>query len=617
MDFNILFENIILDLQANNEDCIHKIEENGVLIRDNLDDNNETINKFIKQINSIIQDNENFVLIERTLKHKYFTKVYNVFKNSEVLIEACKNENINSIKWLLTMNINSCIQNEEGISALMYSSKNPSLLFVVENLISDVECLNLVDNNKENAFFYAIQNEKALNLLLKTNININQINKNGDTPLLYCCKNDLFNSFNLLINRKDIDVNVIDNEEKTPAIYLGAKARKNEFFALNRHNCDYNYKNKKNESALSSIVTRMYAPNGTCGAFILYIRMLIGLIHLGCDFNIPIDEIENRAVMLFIIARDYYMLVYILKYCDTIDLSLKNKYGENASSLIIKCSNSKAIYKIIKVHPTFDFDYVDQRNNNTLLMICSITEPKFIEKVLDNCPNIIDVVNNRNENALIIATKFECLKSVEILLKRKINVNQQDNKGNTALFYAVKLQNISLIRLLCNNNADENIKNNKDLSAFDLANELSNKKIINFLHRSYTSSSLSSLSSLSSISSLSSVNRSKDKLTKILSKIKGDKKENDSPINESCFIKTTNSNIDYKDMLEYLYPKVGNQYSGHKITKKHIYVEKDAFKDFFSNMEIKNSLDFYDPVNGFSYSKCLMKLSNVALDFLV
>ena len=33
------------------------------------------------------------------------------------------------------------------------------------------------------------------------------------------------------------------------------------------------------------------------------------------------------------IVRDFYSLLYVLKYSSNYDLSIKNKYGENASSL--------------------------------------------------------------------------------------------------------------------------------------------------------------------------------------------------------------------------------------------------------------------------------------------
>lgn len=611
MNFDKFIDEILLNLKTNNEDCINKIEKNESLIKKYFigNKNNTNVNEFLKKINNIIlQKEKNFSIIEKILKHDFFTQVYHEFKNSEILIDVCKNENINSIKWLLTMNINSCIQNEEGLSALMYASKNPSLCFVVEYFSSDNSCLNLVDNNNENALFYALRNKDALNILIKTNINVNQVNKNGDTPLLYCCKNDIFDSINILLNRMDIDVNIADNEEKTAAMYLGTKARKIEFVSLNRRNCDYNFKNSKNESVISSIINSMYSPVEVYGYFNIYIRILITLIHFGCNFNIPVDEAGNTPVMVYIIVRDCYMLLYTLKYCGNIDLSMKNKYGENASSLFIKYINCKSIYNIMNNHKTFDFNYIDTRNNNNMLMICSITEPKLISKILENSPNKINEVNNRKENALIIAVKFGCKKSVEKLLKYNINVNQQDDQGNTALYYAIKIQNISIIKILLHSNADMNLKNNNGISALNYANELNNKDILNVLHSLYSSSSRSSSSS-----SLSSINKSKEKLVKIVSNISRNKKDI-NPMKETNSVDKINSNINYKEMLEYLYPNVGNHYSEFKMTKNKISLEKKIFTEFFSNMELKYALELYNPITGFNYLKCLKIITGFGFD---
>jgi len=190
------------------------------------------------------------------------------------------------------MDIDTCIQDEDGVSALMYASKNPSLLFVVEYLVKDGKCLNLLDKDGNNALIYALNNINALNILLKTDIDINNKNSNNESIILYCCKYDIYEPIPILTDRKDINVNVMDNEERTPAMYLGEKARKDEFLWLNKRDCNYNFKNKNNESALSHIINSMYLSENysKSGTFIQCIKMIISLVHFGCDFNYPIDE---------------------------------------------------------------------------------------------------------------------------------------------------------------------------------------------------------------------------------------------------------------------------------------------------------------------------------------
>jgi len=159
----------------------------------------------------------------------------------------------------------------------------------------------------------------------------------------------------------------MDNEERTPAMYLGEKEKKSEFLWLNKRDCNYNFKSKNNESPLSHIMSSMYLFENysKSGTFVQYIKMIISLAHFGCDFNYPIDEDKNTAIIVFMIVRDFYSLLYVLKYSSNYDLFIKNKYGENASSLFFKCVNSKIIFDIMSKHPTFNYEFIDPFTKNT------------------------------------------------------------------------------------------------------------------------------------------------------------------------------------------------------------------------------------------------------------
>eukprot|EP00833_Pecoramyces_ruminatium_P017509 jgi/Orpsp1_1/1191541/evm.model.d7180000086831.1 len=62
--------------------------------------------------------------------------------------------------------------------------------------------------------------------------------------------------------------------------------------------------------------------------------ILSSLIKFGCDFNIPVDKDGNTPIMIFLMMKDYVSAKYLLdNYKGTINLSIKNKYGVNASYL--------------------------------------------------------------------------------------------------------------------------------------------------------------------------------------------------------------------------------------------------------------------------------------------
>jgi len=117
-----------------------------------------------------------------------------------------------------------------------------------------------------------------------------------------------------------------------------------------------------------------------------------------------------------------------------------------------------------------------------MLILGSLIQPQLVDDVLENNINLINEVNNKNENALIIAIKNDDKKSVDKLLQCGINVNQQDCYGNTALYYAVNIKNINFINSLMLNHADINIKNIEGTSPLNRAHELGEKTIIKILN---------------------------------------------------------------------------------------------------------------------------------------
>jgi len=549
MDFEKFEIELLFDLKNNNGACVRKLEEKKELILKNLYENAvpENLSKFVEALNYIIlHSTSKFILIEKILKHPYFSKVYSVFQNSDILIEACKIGRKNTLQWLLTMNINPYVQDKDGMTALMHASKNPDLLYVVKNFLSNIDCLNMVDNNGKNALFYALHNIAALNELLKTNINVNQLNRDNESLLIYCCKYDIFEVISYLITRVDIDVNLVDNEDRTAAMYLADKGRTVELFNLNKRNCNYEFRNKRNESTLSLVLKNLYTVEKHTSLYLPYIRILTTFVQNDLNFNLPIDEDENTPIMLFIIVNDIYTLNYVLNYSKNYDLSIKNKNGESACSLALKYNLPKGILDFMMNHPTFDINYKDQKNNNNMLMLSAMAEFTLIDTILEIKPLLINSVNSKNENALIIATKLNRQKSVLSLIQHKIDINHQDNLGNTALYYAIDSNNVDLIKLFVSNHADKTIKNNDGISPLDFAKKLGYKYILNIL---------------------------KEEESVLLSPLTHEEVKD----YYFQFTKENDSEIKYKETEEYLYPYVSDRYSEIDLSYDLILAEKTVY----------------------------------------
>jgi len=563
MEFNTFETKFFFDLKANNpKKGLKKIDTYSNLIKENLgeDGDSNTLDKFIQKFNEYLllqNDNKKIGLYEKILNHPSMKKVLEKFQKSDILIQACKNfkngdNNKHLIKWLLTMNIDLSIQDKDGMTALMYSVQNNKLLFVVKHIIIyGYDTIHILNKNEENALFFSLNQLDNLNELLRTEIDINQKNKDMNTVLLYCCKNNIFEPIQYLTNRNDLDVNITDGEERTSAMYLTENGRYDELRHLNKRNCNYDFRNKKNESVMSILIHKLYEPmeQRQYGMFNNYLNILTTLVQFNCSFDIPIDEDGNTAIMAFILVNDYNTLSYVLNYNNNYDLSVKNKYGENASSLCIKCKNN-TIYnlKLMIEHPTFDFNYVDPQTGNTILMLAAMTNPYYVEKIIEKNINSINQVNNANENAIILATKLDNRKCAFDLIDNAIYVDQQDHLGNTALHYAVMGRNKFFISSLLSIHADIHLKNNEGKSPLDLAHEMKNKVIIGLLTNNEILSILAA----------------------------NDEKEIKN--------KEENIKLDGKTIESYLNPWVTNTFNGFQMEKQFINIEKKFYGNLLSEI---------------------------------
>jgi len=73
------------------------------------------------------------------------------------------------------------------------------------------------------------------------------------------------------------------------------------------------------------------------------------------DFNNPIDY-DNTSFMINWIANNEATVIYCAKFLNKLELSVKNKYGENITSFTIKLGRIYLI-KYFLFNPTFNYYY--------------------------------------------------------------------------------------------------------------------------------------------------------------------------------------------------------------------------------------------------------------------
>eukprot|EP00833_Pecoramyces_ruminatium_P000686 jgi/Orpsp1_1/1174718/evm.model.c7180000051124.1 len=486
MQFEELEKKILSNLLKNKKKCINKIEDNRKVVQEYLNDEKKQnyIKGFVNKLNDIIvEDLKKFTLVEEVLRHELLINVLAEFKRSDVLIRAFKKSKPDTIKWLMTMDIDFLVQDEQGRTALMYAANNEDYSNIVEEIIGKNEdCLYIVDNQGRTALFYAT-NSKTLEILLKTSINVNHIDNNGDTILTKCCKQK---NYKILKQIFDVieNINQVNNEGKNAAMYLVQEGRYEELHILSRKSIDYNYRNKNNDTLVTVLMNKFKEIYSTGKFFPLkdYIYTLYLLIYYGCNFNVAIDKEGNTPIMFFLMVGDYFSTTLLLEKCKKLDLSIKNDSGIGVSYLLftIHFYNEQVLRQFIINHKTFDCDYTDSNNNSLLMhLIVRGYYDEIIKQILER-KKIPNQVNNKGENALIIATKIGSLPIRESLFKDN-DVNQQDYLGNTALFYALKLRDKEAINMLCYHKANPYLKNEHGISAIDLTNEIDDPVIVEIM----------------------------------------------------------------------------------------------------------------------------------------
>ena len=106
---------------------------------------------------------------------------------------------------------------------------------------------------------------------------------------------------------------------------------------------------------------------------------------------------------------------------------------------------------------------------------------EFIEVLLENGLNITDV-DDDGLSAIDIAIKFKREDLVNFCIEKGMSVNDTSRKsGITPLVLASCFNNISMVELLLKHGAEINSQDNNGMSAKDYAKKLGQKKMIAFL----------------------------------------------------------------------------------------------------------------------------------------
>ncbi|OUM66890.1 hypothetical protein PIROE2DRAFT_5751, partial [Piromyces sp. E2] len=309
-------------LRKESKKCLKIIDENQKLIEFNLCEKDlYQVRKFVSTFNDIVLDKgiEKYKLFNEVLKHPLLSTVLAQFRESDVLVRACKNGNVNAVKWLLTMNINYGVQDEFGATALMYAAKCSILDFAIKEIMdTNGKHIHLVDKEGNSVIFYAAENYITFSEIIKykDKFDFNALNNRNENLILYCSRNRKISSaraidfLNLLYKYNNNGINFENDNGKTAAMYLAEGFRYRElYYFVKKFKVDPNFKSKLGNTLTSVFIKKYYQiymnriieKEGFClnnQLFKKAIATLDCLCNIGCDVNVPIDEDGTTMLMI-------------------------------------------------------------------------------------------------------------------------------------------------------------------------------------------------------------------------------------------------------------------------------------------------------------------------------
>lgn len=373
------------------------------------------------------------------------------------------------------------------LDKLMNINKNSNELFLnelsserlnktkLEKLLNSDD-VNIEYRNKEKeTFLHICLKEKKLDAamwLISAGASVDKEDKNGQTPFDIAVENQNHRVLNMILERKDIDLNKKNQFGRTilqDAVVLGDHDMAK---LLIEYGADLNSLDKKDRNVMYDALS--YGNKG-------FIEFLLNLKVI--DLNIK-DCDGNTIMHHNLVQNDDELALKLIQFGAD-----PNIQGEDGKSYLCNLAlrGEEGISTIESILSTgIDINARVADENTILIELMSALYSLSSEdesrrhslfqmtKALINNNIDINALNSNNENALFTAIKVGDAKQVSLLLKSGIEVNIQNKDYETPLSFSVYggVEKLDITALLLEYGADPKIKNKQGKTLYEVLNEL-------------------------------------------------------------------------------------------------------------------------------------------------
>lgn len=290
---------------------------------------------------------------------------------------------------------------------------------------------------------------ESIKWLVSKKLNINSIDSNGDTPLIYAARVGAVQSVRLLL-KLNADADILNNNGRL-AIQEAVKNNQKDTYSLLKDSTTKIF--NKDDDGHSLIYDAIDSQN------IILVKDILKLKK---------NKIDKKVFFYPPTYTDANILRFI---SENLDLNTKDEQGRTPLFYLVKNGALNTESFQFAIEQGADINHIDDNGNNVLLeLINEILETppekkEQIKNLISMIPWLIEeevdynLCNTNGDNALMLATKKKHFKVVESLLEFDVDPNYINNKNETALAFAAMKgkSNIDIVSLLLDYGARPNI----------------------------------------------------------------------------------------------------------------------------------------------------------------
>ncbi|ORX59167.1 hypothetical protein BCR36DRAFT_579792 [Piromyces finnis] len=361
---------------------------------------------------------------------------------------------------------------------------NEQLINLIENGHSSFD-IDIVDDNLNTPLMFACQegHYNIADILIRFKADVNRDNIVNNRPLFFACSNNNYQMAKLLLDTSKVQMNHRNKNGDTELAVASVNDNPQLIELLIEHQSDVNYMNNKGHypihiatinNKLNTLKTLyqhgsdIHSDNiigNQCFALACinsYVEIMDYLLTLNADYN-HTNYNGDSALHQCCILQKQDMINYILAL-ENVNIDIPNSFGFTPFLIACKKNNLDMIKSFLN-HKKVSEINIDIKSNSGDFPLFYATHYKNLELIEILLEQNADMYNEKDTDKLNCYTSFfmacSYFGSVEVLqlfLDHGVDVNRANSVGLYPLGIACKSENIEHVKLLLEHGANPNVR---------------------------------------------------------------------------------------------------------------------------------------------------------------